>query len=73
MAYKEKVGEQMQDILGTRGQIPTKTFLAAHDRGVALQCKHFMEVSLCIVFKCFKKLGVFKKHDIILLFKNKFY
>ena len=44
------MGEKMQDILGTRGQIPTKTFLAAHDRGVALQCKHFMEVSFLLVF-----------------------
>ena len=46
------MGEKMQDILGTRGQIPTKTFLAAHDRGVALQCKHFMEVSFLLGF-CF--------------------
>ena len=42
--YKEKIGDHLQDELGTRGQIPTKTFLAAHDRGIALQCKHFMEV-----------------------------
>ena len=44
IAYKEKLGDHLQDELGTRGQIPVKTFFAAHDRGVALQCKHFMEV-----------------------------